>query len=117
MTKKVPTAHAKIGDELAEPVVHGEGQMLLVAGTRLEAQHLELLRQRGVLLVTLVGDGEDSVDEAAATVDLDPDRAKQIVIEEARWFGDARKDPVMAEVFRWKVQQRTRAGGGDGGDA
>lgn len=105
MAKKIPTGRVKVGDVLAEPVVHGEGQMLLVAGTELGEQHLEMLRQRGVLLVTVVD--ENGPAETAAPGPLDPEQLKRIVLEEGRWFGDARKDPILSEVFRWIVSQRS----------
>ena len=108
MPKKIPTGRAHVGDVLAEPVVHGEGQMLLVANTRLERQHLEMLRQRGVLLVTIVDDSE--VGQEQPPQPLDPEEMKKIILEEGRWFGDSRKDPIMAEVFRWAVRQRGRGG-------
>ncbi len=109
MPKKIPTHRAKVGDTLAEPVVHGAGQMLLVKGTRLERQHLDMMRQRGVLLVTVVDENaEVAASEATPPVEMDPERMRAIVLEEAKWFGDARKDPVMAEVFRWLIQYRAR---------
>lgn len=109
MSKKIPTQRAKVGDTLAEPVVHGAGQMLLVKGTRLERQHLDMMRQRGVLLVTIVDDmAEADPSTAAAPVEIDPEKMRTIVLEEAKWFGESRKDPVMAEVFRWLVQYRAR---------
>ncbi|HKK70864.1 MAG TPA: hypothetical protein VKA86_06585 [Candidatus Krumholzibacteria bacterium] len=105
MAKKIPTGRARVGDVLAEPVVHGEGQMLLVAGTELGEQHLEMLRQRGVLLVTVVD--EDGPPTTPTPGTLDPDELKRIVLEEGRWFGEARKDPILSEVFRWVVSSRT----------
>lgn len=105
MAKKIPAGRAKVGDVLAEPVVHGEGQMLLTAGTVVMSQHLEMLRQRGVLLVTI--EDEESGDVATEHVPLDPDELKKVVIEEGRWFGEARKHPIMAEVFRWVVKQKS----------
>lgn len=111
MSKKIPTHRARVGDTLAEPVVHGAGQMLLVKGTRLERQHLDMMRQRGVLLVTIVDENADPDAEAEPEVAaIDPEQMRALVLEEARWFGDARKDPVMAEVFRWVVQYRAREG-------
>ena len=107
MAKKIPTGRVKIGDVLAEPVVHGEGQMLLVAGTQIEETHIEMLRQRGVLLVT-IADGDEA--EPGQTVEqrpLDPEELKKVVLEEGRWFGESRKHPVMAEVFRWVVKQKS----------
>lgn len=109
MSKKIPTHRAKVGDTLAEPVVHGAGQMLLVKGTRLERQHLDMMRQRGVLLVTVVDENaEPEESDTTASVEIDPERMRTIVLEEAKWFGDARKEPVMAEVFRWLIQYRAR---------
>lgn len=108
MSKKIPTHRAKVGDLLAEPVVHGAGQMLLVKGTRLERQHLDMMRQRGVLLVTVVDENAEAEENSVAAAEIDPERMRAIVLEEAKWFGDARKDPVMAEVFRWLVQYRAR---------
>lgn len=108
MTRKIPTHRARVGDVLAEPVVHGAGQMLLVKGTRLERHHLDLMRQRGVLLVTVVDADAPVGVETPSRPEVDPERMREIVIEEARWFGDARKDPVMAEVFRWLVQYRAK---------
>lgn len=105
MPKKIPTGRVKVGDVLAEPVVHGEGQMLLVAGTTMEKSHLEMLRQRGVLLVT-VDDGEPAASEYV-TEPLDPEALKKVVLEEGRWFGESRKHPIMAEVFRWVVKQKS----------
>lgn len=105
MVKKIPTGRVKIGDVLAEPVVHGEGQMLLVAGTVMEKSHIDILRQRGVLLVT-VKDGDDDF-VVRENRPLDPDELKKVVLEEGRWFGESRKHPVMAEVFRWVVKQKS----------
>jgi len=105
MPKKIPTGRVKVGDVLAEPVVHGEGQMLLVAGTPIESSHLEMLRQRGVLLVTIQDGTSDDFDQAAEP--LDPAALKKVVLEEGRWFGESRKHPIMAEVFRWVVKQKS----------
>lgn len=105
MVKKVPTGRVEIGDVLAEPVIHGEGQMLLVAGTVIAQSHIDILSQRGVLLVT-IEDG-DGTTAAQATQPLDPEELKKVVLEEGRWFGESRKHPVMAEVFRWVVKQKS----------
>ena len=106
MGKKIPTGRAEPGDVLAEPVVHGDGQMLLVANTVLEKHHLDMLRQRGVLLLTIV-DPDDPGIPSEPTKPLDPEQLKRIVLDEGKWFGDARKDPIMAEVFRWAVKRRS----------
>jgi hypothetical protein len=107
MPKKIPTGRAQPGDVLAEPVVHGDGQRLLVANTTLEKHHLDLLRQRGVLLVTIVDEGDVEGGATAPAAPLDPEQLKKIVVDEGRWFGDTRKDPIVAEVFRWTVKMRT----------
>ena len=111
MTKKIPVRAAQVGQILAEPVVQGDHQILLREGTELEASHLELLRQRGVALVTVEqGDGEGSSDDEAKTSIAD-DELKRILLEESQWFGDARKEEFMAEVFRWVVAYRAGRGG------
>lgn len=106
MARKIQTSRARIGDVLAEDVKHGEGGALLAAGTRLEKSHLDLLRQRGVMLVTL--EEEEGQPEKPAPRELDPEELKAIVIEQSRWFGETRKDELMAEVFRFAIQKRAR---------
>lgn len=107
MVKKIPTGRVKVGDVLAEPVVHGEGQKLLVAGTEIAATHIDMLRQRGVLLVTIVDPDADPNEVEEPPRPLDADEIKKVVLEEGRWFGDSRKNPIMAEVFRWVVKKKS----------
>ncbi len=105
MARKIPTSRLQVGDVLAESVVHGEGQALLAAGTAIESHHLDLLRQRGVVLVTIVAEDPE---EVLPPRELDPEELKAVIVETSRWFGESRKDPIMAEVFRFAVQLRAR---------
>jgi beta-galactosidase/beta-glucuronidase len=110
MPKKIPIRAAAVGQILAESVVQGQGQVLLSEGTALDSSNLDLLRQRGVVLVT-IEDGEEessAPDEERTVSDAE---LKKILLEESQWFGESRKDDFLAEVFRWVVGHRARTGG------
>lgn len=112
MTKKIPVRAAKVGQILGEPVIQGDHQVLLREGTQLDASHLDLLRQRGVALVTVATEDEEESSEQEAKRSVSEAELKQILLEESQWFGEARKDEFMAEVFRWVVARRASDEGG-----
>lgn len=95
------------GQVLAEAVGQGPGQALLAAGTKLDAGHIEMMRQRGVLLVTIESP-EGNAGSADEDHEIDPAILKQVLLEESQWFGETRKHPLMAEVFRFVVARRAR---------
>jgi hypothetical protein len=109
MPKKIPIRGAAVGQVLAESVVQGQGQVLLAEGTTLDCSNLDLLRQRGVVLVTI----EDGAEESPAPTEertVSDEELKSILLEESQWFGESRKDDFLAEVFRWVVGHRAQAG-------
>lgn len=111
MAKKIPVRAAMVGQILGEPVIQGDHQVLLREGTELDASHLDLLRQRGVALVTIQTEDEEESAGREAKRSVSEAELKQILLEESQWFGDARKDEFMAEVFRWVVAYRASNGG------
>lgn len=111
MPKKIPIRAAKVGQTLAESVVQDQGQVLLAEGTVLDAGNMDLLRQRGVMLVTIEDDSEPAQDDPGERTVSDAE-LKKILLEESQWFGDGRKEEFLAEVFRWVVGHRAHTEGG-----
>lgn len=111
MPKKIPIRAAEVGQTLAESVVQDLGQVLLAQGTVLDRSNLDLLRQRGVVLVT-IEDGGDSSELESQERTVSDAELKKILLEESQWFGEARKDEFLAEVFRWVVGHRAHVEGG-----
>ncbi len=110
MPKKIPIRAAKVGQTLTEPVVQDAGQILLSEGTVLDHSNLDLLRQRGVMLVT-IDDGDDAAAPSEKARTVSDEELKKILLEESQWFGEQRKEEFMAEVFRWVVGHRAHIEG------
>lgn len=91
--------------ELAADISRGGDAVLLGKGTELTREHIEMLRMRGVEIVTVSLEEEPP---AEPKTPVSSEALKKIVLEQHRWFGDTREDPVMNEVFRAVVGRLAR---------
>lgn len=106
--RKIPARIARPGMVLGADVRHSDGNILLGRGTELTPDHLRLLVQRGVALVSVEEDrGEVPVEPSPLSADV----LRQHIQAEGRWYGAARADSLLAELFKVAVHMAARGRG------
>ena len=94
----IPVRQARDGMQLLQDVCDGQGRVLLRAGERLQARHVEKLERLGVrtLDVRLSEPGEAPTPAAAEGAGPTPDAELDRAVAER--FRRVQNDPVLAEL-------------------
>lgn len=106
--RKIPARIARPGMVLGADVRHSDGNILLGRGTELTPDHLRLILQRGVALVSIEEPRDEAPEEPRP---LSAEVLREHIQAEGRWYGAARADTLLAEVFKVAVHMAARGRG------